>query len=252
MIAVISGAALATFPARITSVSPNGSTTGVLEFPGGVVVPTPANATGEEVAFIEIPRFPDCYSFGAQIGPAFNTTVVELNSGYESRNQNWACERLMFDLTFIARTQAQRDELSAFFRYVRGRAVGFRCKDHSDFQVTDDGVLVERDGVFYMVKRYLLGALWYDRDIRKPRPGTVTVFPINGTPMNNAYTVNYEDGTVAIENGANGAFAWSGEFDVPVRFDTDKLQWSIIDRRGDSNAGLMYTSEDLKLIEIRL
>jgi uncharacterized protein (TIGR02217 family) len=245
------------YPSRLTSTPPTGSPGGgddddggTIEYPGGVIVPVPEAEEEAELAFVETPRFPDCHSFGAAIGPSFSTNVVTLKSGYESRNQDWQCERLVFDMSYINRTQAQRNEIAAFHRYVRGQAMAFRVKDHSDFEVAQsEGRLTESAtaGVYLMQKRYSYEVLTYDRDIHKPVAGTVKIYD-GGVEMVSGFTVDYTTGEVTITSGT-GPFTWSGEFDVPSRFMNDALQWTIVDRSG---ASLLYTSEQLQLIEVRL
>jgi uncharacterized protein (TIGR02217 family) len=46
--------------------------------------------------------------------------------------------------------------------------------------------------------------------------------------------------------------AWSGEFDVPCRFDTDDMQISIVDRQGGEEGKLLAAWESIPIIEIRI
>ena len=87
-------------------------------------------------SFIETPRFPENVSYGASGGPAFKTDVVIVNSGFEQRNQVWAKARASYDVSHAAREKTLMETLVAFFRSVRGRAIGFRFKDWQDFLVT--------------------------------------------------------------------------------------------------------------------
>lgn len=244
------------YPSQITTTPPTGSPGGgsggggVIEYPGGVIVPIPEEEEEAEVAFVETPRFPACPAFGSSIGPAFSTQVVSLKSGYESRNQNWQCERLLFDLSHVNRNQAERNEIAAFHRYMRGCKTAFRIKDWTDFEVSaDEGILAEvegEDGVYVMQKRYTYNVLTYDRDIHKPVDGTVTIYDA-GVAMESGFVVDYTTGRVTI-TGGTGPFTWAGEFDVPVRFMNDSLQWTVVDKSGSS---FLYTSEQLQLIEVR-
>nr|WP_254216248.1 DUF2460 domain-containing protein [Burkholderia multivorans] len=47
------------------------------------------------------------------------------------------------------------------------------------------------------------------------------------------------------------ALTWTGQFDVPVRFDTDQMQKQIMDRAGP-NGDLIVDWDSVPLIEIRL
>ena len=88
------------------------------------------------MAFYESPRFPDYLAYGLVVGPGYATSIVRTSSGREQRNQNWSVELHEFDGSTTTRTQAERDEIDAFFRTMYGRTHGFRVKNYSDFQAT--------------------------------------------------------------------------------------------------------------------
>jgi len=75
---------------------------------------------------MESPRFPERISVQASGGPGYSTDIVTVRAGFESRNINWSQSRARFDLSHAPRTEAQKDELLAFFRMARGAAYGFR------------------------------------------------------------------------------------------------------------------------------
>lgn len=122
------------------------------------------------MAFIETPHFPDAISYGAMSGPEFQTDVIVVNSGYESRNANWASARAKFDVGHRGRTKVETDTLVAFFRAVKGRAHGFRFKDWTDYQVTHaNGRMTKLPALkFQLQKLYTTGALSETRTIAKP------------------------------------------------------------------------------------
>src|SRR3989304_50940 len=98
--------------------------------------------------FLESPRFPVDISFGAQGGPGYNTAITTVRSGRESRLARWVDSRAKYDVSYGVRTQKQLDALIAFFRTVRGQAIGFRLKDWADYRdisitggVTSVGIL---------------------------------------------------------------------------------------------------------------
>jgi uncharacterized protein (TIGR02217 family) len=134
------------------------------------------------MAFIESPRFPEAISYGALSGPEFQTDVIIVNSGYESRNSNWETARAKFDVGHRGRTKAETDTLVAFFRSMKGRAHGFRFKDWTDYQVTHaNGRLIKLPELkFQLSKRYTTGTLNENRLIKKP----ISVSVIrNGIPI---------------------------------------------------------------------
>lgn len=190
------------------------------------------------MSFIES-RFPEAISYGAVGGPGFKTDVVVVNSGYEQRNAAWQDSRGAWDVSHGLKTQTQLNELIAFFRAMKGRANGFRFKDWADFQVASgEGIFRTLSATtFQMVKRYTFESSTFDRDISKPVNGTLVI--TGGTGV----SVNYATGVVTVSSGT--PTAWTGEFDVPVRFDTDQMKASI----DDYNA---FTWGQIPVVEIRV
>lgn len=173
------------------------------------------------MAFIET-RFPDDISLGATGGAGFQTDVIAVNSGFEQRNAAWADARCAFDVAHGVRTQAQLDTLIAFFRVMKGKANGFRFKDWSDYTVgSGEGIFTQIDSThFQMWRRYTTAGNNHDREITKPVSGTITV---NGGTV---ASIDYTTGIVTMTTGT--PTSWTGEFDVPCRFDTDQMKATII------------------------
>lgn len=178
------------------------------------------------MAFLETPRFPDKISMGAVGGPSFNTTITFVEGGDEFRNANWSQERGMWEVSHAARTVDQFRTLQHFFRAVRGRYMGFRFKDWFDFEVSEaQGILVEVTAgtTYQLYKRYAAGATTYDRKITKPVAASVVIIGGSGHSL---------DATTGIlTKGTGTPTAWSGEFDVPCRFDVDKMDGEYLDNK---------------------
>jgi uncharacterized protein (TIGR02217 family) len=204
------------------------------------------------MSFIESPRFPDVIAFSAIGGPGFSTNVVTLTSGYEARNINWSSSRHGYDLAIPVRGQTEVDEINAFFRIMQGRAHGFRFKDWSDYQVTNGSTIAMSGDAFQMQKVYTSGTETNSRIITKPVGATIQIY-VNGyevmSGFSPGYTLDEETGIIYFDDDPDGVVTWSGEFDVPVRFDTDTLRWRVVDRGSD---GLLYQVESLPLVEIRI
>ena len=106
-------------------------------------------------AFHEV-QFPPDISYGVAGGPEYSTDVVVTGSGYEQRNINWAQARCKYQAAHGVKNENQMKQLLAFFRNRKGRAYGFRFKDHSDYKGEFEG-LGWGDGVtraFPLVKNY--------------------------------------------------------------------------------------------------
>lgn len=130
--------------------------------------------------FFESPRFPDAISYGAAGGPGYSTTVGELNSGAEQRNENWPISRAEYDVAHGIKTPADMDELLAFFHNAAGRAHGFRFRDWMDFNVAaGQGVLGDGIGAgvptYQLQKNYTSGSQVKTRPIKKPVANTASL-----------------------------------------------------------------------------
>lgn len=189
------------------------------------------------MSFDEI-RLADWVERGAKGGPSFNTTIFTLNSGDEKRNQNWAKARLSWDIGFgmaylheldHPEAEALLEDVLTFFYGRQGKARGFRFKDWSDYRINPAqaiGIGTGSNPTFQIFKRYTSGGVDYDRKILKPVEGTVLVY-LNSVLKTETtdYTVDYTTGiiTFGVNPGVGVVVSVGCEFDVPVRFDTDKL-----------------------------
>ena len=189
--------------------------------------------------FIESPRFPDIISRGTRGGPGWSTNVVETDSGAESRNQRWSYPRHQYDAAVGVKALAQMETLLYFFHLVAGKAVGFRIKDWMDYKSclragtpsATDCVIGTGTGAlatFQLVKTYTQGSYTRTRKILKPVSGTVRVAVAGAEKtITTHFTVDTTTGIVTFTGGniptAGQSVTAGFEFDVPARFDTDKL-----------------------------
>ncbi|MER2509781.1 MAG: DUF2460 domain-containing protein [Amaricoccus sp.] len=192
------------------------------------------------MSFHEV-RFPAPLSVGSSGGPERRTEIVTLNNGFEERNSPWAHSRRRYDAGLGVRSLDDLAEVMAFFEARQGQLYGFRWKDWTDFKSgapssrpssldqrigTGDGSLT----VFDLVKDYRSGAQTYARKIKKPVAGSVVV-AVGGQVLEPGvgYSVDPVIGRVELWTApAAGANITAGfEFDVPVRFDTDRISASL-------------------------
>ena len=206
------------------------------------------------MAFYESPRFPERIAYGAVGGPAWQTTVVVTASGREVRNSAWTYPLHRWDVSQGINSASDFDTLRAFFLTVRGRLHGWRFKDWTDYSATHTTGLVSgiTSKTFQLVKRYTSGSQTLDRKISKPIASGF-VLKDSGTPLvlTTDYTISTVTGivtTVIDRTAAN--LTWAGEFDVPMRFDTDHLQARV---EGRSVAkGLLHAWDSIPIVEVRL
>lgn len=173
-------------------------------------------------------QFPPAIALGATGGAMFSTDISTTFAGYEQRNINWPQARGRWNVASGIKDKSDIDALIAFFRARRGRAVGFRFKDWSDYSVTA-GNIGTGDGAttaFALRKQYVSGGVTINRTITKPVAGTITVYKdaVEQT-VTTDYTIDMTTGIVSFVSApGNGEVITADfEFDVPVRFDTDQM-----------------------------
>lgn len=210
------------------------------------------------MAFHEI-RFPANLSFGSVGGPERRTEVVTLANGHEERNSPWAHSRRRYEAGAGLRTLDDIEALVAFFEARHGRMHGFRWKDWSDYKSclpsrapthldqtigTGDGVT----RVFALFKSYRSGEQVYVRRIDKPVAGTVLVAVARDPKVEGLeFTLDPSRGeiTFAVPPDIGVPVSAGFEFDVPVRFDVDRIMTSV----ASFQAGEI---PDVPVVEIRL
>ncbi|WP_417244173.1 TIGR02217 family protein [Celeribacter sp.] len=192
------------------------------------------------MAFHDV-RFPANLSFGSVGGPERRTDVVTLANGFEERNTPWAHSRRRYDAGLGMRSLDDVEVLIAFFEARQGQMFGFRWKDWSDFKsciasatvAYDDQEIAKGDGVtltYPLNKVYASGTASYRRPIIKPVFGTVVV-GTGGVELQEGihWSVDIDAGliTFASPPEENVPITAGFEFDVPVRFDTDRIATSV-------------------------
>jgi uncharacterized protein (TIGR02217 family) len=204
------------------------------------------------MAFFEQRMNPDL-SFGAQGGPVFSTSRAITIGGYEKVNQNWSSPLHRYNVQHCIKTQADFDEILAFFYVVAGAYDGFRFKDWNDY--TDDGrgvCTLVTGSTYQMFKRYTIGSRTFNRKISKPVAG-VQVFRTRSavtTNITGSSTITTSTGEVVVtSHQAGDTYTWTGEFDVPVRFASDELLYTIVNKSGSQ---FLIDSGPINLMEVRL
>jgi uncharacterized protein (TIGR02217 family) len=204
------------------------------------------------MAFHDV-RLPEEIERGAQGGPEFKTTVFTLSSGYEKRNIDWERTRGSWDISYGLDRKANMEAVLAFFYARQGKAHSFRFKDWTDFEIGNASTGVPQsigtgDGTkkkFQIVRKYASGGYTFSRYVTRPVAGTIRVF-LDAVEQSSGYSVDTETGVVTFisapaEDVVVGVIC---EFDVPVRFDIDKLDMQAF-WAGD------YTLPNITIIEVR-
>ncbi len=179
-------------------------------------------------------RFPLDVALGARGGPERATDIVTLASGHEERNSRWAHSRRRYNAGYGVKSRADMQAVLAFFEERRGRFHAFLWRDALDHgsgpgaPLPTDQAIGTGDGLataFQLAKTYGGGFDPYRRPITKPVAGSVRV-AVGGVELDTAaYAVDVMTGIVTLAAApAGGAAVTAGFlFDVPVRFDIDRL-----------------------------
>ncbi len=186
-------------------------------------------------------------AFGSTGGVERRTEVVTLASGHERRSTPWAQGRRRWLIGANLRSLADMAELVDFFEARAGRLFGFRFRDFMDFRscapggepAATDQTIGTGDGetvVFQLRKG--------EKVIAKPVAGSVVV-AVNGGVVE--AEVDATTGVVTLGAApAAGASVTAGFlFDVPVRFDADRIDVTL----ESFDAGRMAA---VPLIEVRV
>lgn len=188
-------------------------------------------------------RLLDKVSYGSQFGHSYSTRIRDLKSGHERRNGQWSHPKYRAALLYQNLLEEDHRLVVSAHHACMGSLIGFRVKDWSDYkadsEVIGTGAGVEQE--LQLVKAYTFGPLQTVREIKKPVSGSVTIYE-DGVPI--AATVDTATGIVTVTAGVGSVVTWSGEFDVPMRFDSDDIDFDVPSRSGDSliltgNVGLI-------------
>ena len=207
------------------------------------------------MSFDEV-RFPEDIAFGMQGGAEYSTDIIELFSGYEQRNSNWAQPRMRYTTTHPVKTQAQMNTLIAFFRARKGKANGFRFRDWSDYTAIAQSIGTgnNTNHAFQLQKSYVSGSTTSIRTTKKIVASGSQITTVPKIYLNSVlktettdYTLDYTTGIVTFVTapGTGVAITADFEFDVPVRFDTDTMTIR-------QEYGQEFYWENIALIEVRV
>ncbi|WP_134725220.1 DUF2460 domain-containing protein [Paracoccus luteus] len=192
------------------------------------------------MAFHDI-RFPANLSRGSVGGPERRTEIVTLTNGYEERNSAWAHSRRRYDAGVGLRSLDDVAAVIAFFEARGGQLHAFRWKDWADYKscapsravAAGDQVIGRGDGrtvSFALSKLYASGPASYRRPVVKPVVGTVKV-ALGGVEKIETidFDVDLATGVVTFADAPvmDAPVTAGFEFDVPVRFDTDRIAVSV-------------------------
>ena len=183
-------------------------------------------------------RFPLRLALGVSGGPVRRTDIVNLSNGRENRNQRWRNSRRSYDAGSGVKSIDDLYAVLEFFEARGGQIYGFRFRDPVDWKscapgravsATDQAIGIGNGttATFQLIKTYGDAGGSWRRRIVKPVAGSVVIAVGGEVKPLSAYRIDTATGIVTFTAGQvppAGAPVTSGyEFDVPVRFDTDRI-----------------------------
>jgi len=212
-------------------------------------------------------EFPTAIAFQASGGQMFSTQINEGFSGYEQRNQNWSLPRGKWKTALDHKPLSYFQQVYDFWLNVKGRADAFRFLDPKDCQAVDQVCALVNDSpftgcVYQLQQTYVAGP----RSITKPvyKPITSAVLRFDGTYCSQVVRI-YVGGVLAVgwaldqttglvtlaEDPGSSPVTWSGQYHLPVRFDTDECN-AVIEESDVADGYALITWPGVELYEVRL
>lgn len=189
-----------------------------------------------------------CSGFGLQVGTAGLTEIKAQRNQHERRNAVGDVIRHSYILTLnnVTETiylQKLKSALLAFYTQTHS----FLVKDPLDFECTNESLGNAPSGTtaVQLIKTYgIPGVATYTRNITKPVAGAV----IYQNGIAKAGTLNTLTGlfTPTTSWSAGQPLTWTGEFRVPVRFNSDFVPVTV----DSKNTNNFYVNGSVELIEV--
>lgn len=188
-----------------------------------------------------------CEAFGWEGGPGFNTNIVSLANKHENANADWDQPQHFFSLPFMNILPALYTPIKQMHMNCRGMHGRFLYRDRLDCTVDDELLAVAAAGQdeFQLGKWSVIDGVEYFRHVYamyRPDPSSpgealevTPVITVDGTPTT-AFAVDHDRGVIVFDTPMSGdqVIRWSAAgFSLWVRFDNDRLPFSIDNKSGD-------------------
>lgn len=192
------------------------------------------------------------YDYGTVATITTKTSIIESKNGTEQRTPQWYQPLLQFNIGERSEINDQLDQLIAFYQARKGAYQGFRFKDWSDYQFSTI-ITLDANKQAQLFKAYSVAGFTVKRSLIKIVPGSILV-SVGNSPVTTGWTVNFNTGIITFDQVQTEPIQVSGEFDVPVRFATDKinLRFEAFEACEPESNLKLFSLENLSLTEIRI
>ena len=200
-----------------------------------------------------------------QVDYQFNTIILENGAGEEQRIPRSTEYRFRGDFGSLLLNQQEVETLVNFYNARQGRYEGFRIQNPCDYEATaepkylDDNERTYTQGIVYpfpgtnkefqLVKAYCSIDRCSYKTITKPVEDTVFAYE-DGTKLVTGYSVDLASGRLVFDSAPAGRITWAGEYDLPVRFDTEELPRVQEVYDTDNECGSFFTFDSLPVVEL--
>lgn len=201
-----------------------------------------------------------CEAFGWEGGPGFNTNIVPLANKHENSNADWDQPQHFFSLPFMNILPALYTPIKQMHMNCRGKHGKFLYRDRLDCTATDELLAFAEAGqdTFQLGKWSVIDGVEYFRHVYaifepaangKDALEVTPVITVDGTPTA-AFTLDPDRGIVVFDTPMVGdeEIRWSvTSFSLWVRFDNDRLPFSIDNKTG---SGKFVVNGTVELLEM--
>lgn len=187
-------------------------------------------------------------NYGATFGPRYSTAVSTQSDGKEYRRALWDQPLIYATIGDRQVDSADLSYLLQFHEQSMGAFRGFRLRDWTDYRVVEGqgSLWGNGQGAFQMYKKYSFGGVETYRPLTKIVAGTTKLFA-NGVEQGGGWSV--DNGTGVISTGIGGTLTFTCEFDVPVRFEQDKIDFTFL---ADNGTEKIFQLAPVNCTEIRV
>lgn len=202
---------------------------------------------------------PTCEAFGWEGGPSQKTRIIEMANKRERRNAEWDQPRHFFSVGFSNIKPADYAPIKQMHLACRGGLHAFLYRDRLDSSANNELLAVAQAGQqeFQMVKTSVVDSVVYQRFIYalyEPNPSNPgqaiasdPVVSVDGV-VSTGFTFDHDRGIAIADSPMSGGevLRWSGKFALWVRFDNDRLPFSIDNKSG----GEFIINGSVELVEV--
>lgn len=188
-------------------------------------------------------------TYGTTTTITTSTAIVESFLGLETRSINWVQPLLKFNIGQRGSLNQELEQFIAFHQARKGAYQGFRFKDWSDYEF-NQVITLNTNKQAQLFKTYTVEGLSVKRPLIKIVTGTVSVF-VNNILVAQGWTLNYNTGVITFDQIPAGTIRVLGEFDVPVRFENDKIDLRF-EAYEPGTGDKIFNWEGLSLSEVRI